>query len=386
MPERDSNEPTPQSATSVRSQGRLLAIIAIILVCGALKAAQLVVLPVVLAIFLAILIQPTVAFLERRLPKAIALITALTGATALFVGLWAIVGVSLAAVAERGPTYVRRLVDLSETLLRPFERFGMPSSVAEVPIHRFAEWGLGVVGATIVPIMTVLGMGTLVAFMVVLLLLEVDSFRVKVRRGLRDEESVELFATAHVVTRSFQTYFFVKTLVSLLTGAVTAGVCWAMGIDFAIIWGILTFLLNFIPNIGSMIAVFPPSLLALIQFDGPGRALGTLAALTATQVTIGNFIDPRWLGRSLSLSPYVVFVSMLFWGWMWGVVGIFLAVPLTILMKIIFEHVDGLRPLAILMAGAERTKLAPAAPIDDEEVAAALSHSSKLPVADSSVD
>ena len=101
----------------------------------------------------------------------------------------------------------------------------------------------------------------------------------------------------------------------------------------------------------SAIAVMPPVLVAALQFYGLSQAALTLVVLTALQLVIGNFIDPRVMGRSLSLSPFVVFVSMVFWGWMWGIVGVFLAVPLTIGLNIAFQHIEPLRPIATLMEG-----------------------------------
>jgi predicted PurR-regulated permease PerM len=128
-----------------------------------------------------------------------------------------------------------------------------------------------------------------------------------------------------------------------------------------------------------MIAVIPPVLLAIIQFDNPSRAIGAWAGLTATQMIIGNFLDPKMMGRSLSLSPFVVFCMMIFWGWMWGIPGIFLAVPLTILMRILFQHVPSLRPVAVMMGGPEPLILPEATqPIRDEEIAAALSKSGAM--------
>jgi AI-2 transport protein TqsA len=256
---------------------------------------------------------------------------------------------------------------------------GLPVTVDAVPVASLLDLSLEVAGASLMPILTTLGVATLVAFMVVMMLLETESFRNNVRRGLRDKSSAEFFASVHGVTRQFQTFFFTKTLVSLLTGVVTALFTYAMGIDFPFIWGTLAFLLNYIPNIGSMISVVPPVLVALVQFEAPGRAFAAGIGLTTIQMVIGNFIDPRAMGRSLSLSPFVVFASMIFWGWMWGLPGIFLSVPLTILIRIVFEHIPVLRAVAIMMGGPEPE--APeqgTRPIDDDEIAAALSQSAAL--------
>ncbi len=366
------------SSGSPRANTILLGVIATILICSALRAAQMVFLPVVLAAFLAMMVQPPIAFLHRYMPKWLSRGIVLTILAAAFFGVWAFLATSVTALAERGPAYVDRLLVISERGLHVLDRFGIPTTRAELPLNSLAEMGLQLVSASLVPIMSTVGIATLVAFMLVLMLLEVESFRSKVRRGLRDEESAEFFATMHSVAKHFQTFFVVKTLISLITGMFTALFTYAMGIDFPFIWGTLAFLLNYIPNIGSLIAVLPPVLLAFIQFDGPGRAFGTMAGLTAVQMVVGNFFDPRWLGRSLALSPVVVFVTMVFWGWLWGIAGVFLAVPLTILMRIVFEHIPGLRYVALMMGEIDRTEQTETGPIDDEEVQLVLSQTAPM--------
>lgn len=369
---RSLDAPQPRRTNTI-----LLAVIATVLVCAALKAAQMVFLPLVLAGFLAMLVQPPIVFLHRYMPKWLAQIIVLTGLAAGFVGIWAFVAASVSAVVERSPSYIARLVVFSDRLVARAHEVGVPVTRANLPLDSMADRGIEFIQASLAPLMSTLGVATLVAFMLVLMLLEVDSFRAKVRRGLRDDDSAEFFATLHSVSRHFQTFFFVKTFISLLTGLLTAGLTYAVGIDFPFIWGTLAFLLNYIPNIGSMIAVIPPVLLALIQFEGPGRAIGTFAGLSLVQMTIGNFFDPRWLGRSLSLSPFVVFATMVFWGWIWGVAGIFLSVPLTILMRIVFEHVPGLRAVALMMGGIDPQEQT-AGPIEDEEVQLVLSQTAPM--------
>ena len=142
-----------------------------------------------------------------------------------------------------------------------------------------------------------------------------------------------------------------KTLISAITGVLTGLVCLMLGIDFAFFWGALAFLLNFVPNVGSIIAVIPPALIALLQFGDPGRALATAGGLTAMQMVMGNVVEPKLLSQSMSVSALVVFVSMLFWGWLWGLVGVVLSVPLTVAIKIVCAHVDALKPVAVLLGG-----------------------------------
>jgi AI-2 transport protein TqsA len=122
-------------------------------------------------------------------------------------------------------------------------------------------------------------------------------------------------------------------------------------VEFALVWGMLTFLLNFIPTIGSFVAVLLPLGVAFFQFSDHLIMLFWLALiLIAIQFTIGNLVDPRVVGKSLNLSPLVVLFSLIFWGWLWGIIGMFLAVPLAVIAKIIFENIDSLRFLSVLMS------------------------------------
>ena len=123
------------------------------------------------------------------------------------------------------------------------------------------------------------------------------------------------------------------------------------GVLFAVLWGVLTFLLNFIPNIGSMISVVPPVLITLFHFGSISKTLGVAVALVALQTVVGNFIEPKMMGKGLDLSPLTVLLSLLFWGWMWGIPGMLLSVPLTAAIKIAFEQIDATRPIALMMAG-----------------------------------
>ena len=144
-------------------------------------------------------------------------------------------------------------------------------------------------------------------------------------------------------------YISMKTFISVLNGTATALFTWVLGIDFPFVWGVLTFMLNFVPNIGLLIAAIPPILLAFIQFDTPTVGIAASVGLTVAYNLIGNVLEPKLLGRALSLSPLVVFISLLFWGWYWGFIGVVLSIPLTVAVRIICEHITPLRPVAILM-------------------------------------
>ncbi len=121
-----------------------------------------------------------------------------------------------------------------------------------------------------------------------------------------------------------------------------------IGVDFPLLWGMLAFLLNYIPTFGSILAAIPPVLLAMVQL-GPGHAIAALAVFVMLNVLLGNFVEPYFMGRRLGLSTLVVFLSLVFWGWVWGPVGMLLSVPLTMIVKIMLENTEDLSWIAVLL-------------------------------------
>jgi AI-2 transport protein TqsA len=150
------------------------------------------------------------------------------------------------------------------------------------------------------------------------------------------------------ITLEVQRFLGIKTLTSLATGTLIGVWTWAMGLDFPLLWGLIAFLFNYIPSIGSIIAAVPAIAVALLQF-GVSRAILVALGFLAVNITIGNLIEPNVMGRRLGLSPLVVVLSLLFWGWVLGPVGMFLSVPLTVIVKIMLENTDDFRWLAVLL-------------------------------------
>jgi predicted PurR-regulated permease PerM len=148
-------------------------------------------------------------------------------------------------------------------------------------------------------------------------------------------------------------YLMTKTLISGATGVLTSLVLWILGVDFALLWGFLAFLLNFIPNIGSVISTLLPFSLSLLQFESLTIPVLVLALLGTIQVSMGNVVEPKVMSFSLNLSALVILISLIFWGWLWGIWGMILAVPFTATLKIVFENIEPLRPISVLMSGVD---------------------------------
>ncbi|MHA1541087.1 MAG: AI-2E family transporter [Alphaproteobacteria bacterium] len=152
------------------------------------------------------------------------------------------------------------------------------------------------------------------------------------------------------IDKKIRIFFTVKTFVSLATGILSYGVMKFAGLDFASFWAVVIFLLNYIPTFGSILGTIFPSLMALIQFDNTGSILVVFLGVGFLQMLIGNVLEPRAMGRSLNLSPFVMIVSLMIWGALWGVIGMFLCVPLMVMLMLILSEFESTRPIAILMS------------------------------------
>jgi len=165
-------------------------------------------------------------------------------------------------------------------------------------------------------------------------------------------------------TADIQKYLGMKTLISLATGFLAGFLCWAAGLDFFVLWGILAFALNFIPVLGSIIAGIPPLLLAFLVAGGPS-AIAVGIGYVSINFFLGNFLEPMLMGRRFGLSTLVVIISVLFWGFIWGPVGMLLAVPLTMVLKVMLDNTDELRWIAVAITKEKRHPILE--PEDDED-------------------
>lgn len=189
-----------------------------------------------------------------------------------------------------------------------------------------------------------------VLLFLIFLLAEREGFNRRIMRSLGREKSEPVLEALKRINTSIQHYLGLKTAISALTGLLVTLTLTLFGIHFALLWGVLAFILNFIPNIGSLISVLPPVAITLFQTGSFGKTLLVASILTAIQLTVGNVVEPKVMGKGLNLSPLVVLFSLLFWGWMWGIPGMLLSVPLTAAIKIAMEQLDSTRPVARLMA------------------------------------
>jgi len=182
------------------------------------------------------------------------------------------------------------------------------------------------------------------------ILAERELFTRRLIRQLGKDNAEPVLDSIGKINISVQQYLGLKTLISFLTGALVTIVLAVAGVDFALLWGVLTFVLNFIPTIGSIVATLPPIAVTLFQSGSIGKTLVIAVLLLAIQFTVGNVLEPKMMGRGLNLSPLVVLFSLIFWGWLWGIPGMLLSVPLTAAIRIAMEEIDATKTVAVLIS------------------------------------
>jgi AI-2 transport protein TqsA len=189
-----------------------------------------------------------------------------------------------------------------------------------------------------------------VLLFMVFILAEREAFTRRLIRILGSEKAAPVLETTASVNQSVQQYLGLKTIISLLTGALVTVVLWLFGVDFALLWGTLVFIMNFVPTIGSIVATIPPIAITLFQTGSISKTVLVAVLLILIQIIVGNIIEPKVMGRGLNLSPLVVLLSLIFWGWIWGIPGMLLSVPLTAAIRIALEQIDSTRTVAALIS------------------------------------
>lgn len=258
-----------------------------------------------------------------------------------------IVAVNLSQLAQDAPTYQRRLEELFNQF-SPYLDLNDPVELKDLLpdsiVPRMVTAGAGLVT-------TLAGSFSLVFIYVLFLVLEQSTFDRKFERLFTTKERAEAaFALRAEINRSTMHYFSIKTAVSVATGVLTSLILILIGLPYATLFGFIAFLLNYIPTIGSLISVIFPSLLALVYYDTLGPFFVIAAGLGLIQFSVGNLIEPKLMGSNLNLSGLVIMLSLAFWGAIWGIVGMVLCVPLTVMIVIVCAKFEGTRPIAVLLS------------------------------------
>jgi AI-2 transport protein TqsA len=319
----------------------------LVVVLAGVRSATSIIAPFLLASFIAAVSLPALDWLRRlgaRTSVAIIAVVLLNAAVLTFLG-WVVLQ-SVTELRLALPEYIDRGQLLEQSLRTRLAGWGVaigPDYYATfVQPERLFEMATSAARN----VTSTLALGLLILLYLVFMLAESVAFPTKWRRVFgADSHGIGGAADA---LRQVQRYLALKTVMSVVTGVAIGLGAWALDVDFALLWGFLAFVLNYVPSIGSIVAAIPALFIALLQF-GPARAVGLGSIYLLVNVVVGNFADPIIIGRELRLSPIIVLVSLVFWGWTLGLVGMFLAVPLTIALRIMLETSDSLSRYALLM-------------------------------------
>ena len=311
----------------------------VIILTGIRFAADIIV-PFILALFLAVVINPVVRLMMRcRVPRVLAISLLISAIVMLAVVLLASLGTSLNELARTLPQYRTSLSEPVQTVTPWLQRFGFTVSVVELNKYIDPNAVMTMVTSLLTQLSNAMSSIFLLLLTVVFMLLEVPQLPAKLQQLMSIQRAID----------SVSHYLVLKTAISLVTGMVVWGMLVLLDVRFAFMWGLLAFALNYIPNIGSVLAAIPPILQVLV-FGGLYDALVVLTGYLVINLVFGNILEPRIMGRGLGLSTLVVFLSLIFWGWLLGPVGMLLSVPLTIIVKIALEQSPGGRSIAVLLS------------------------------------
>lgn len=311
------------------------------------------IIPMVLALFIWYLINilaDSIAQLKVgsfKMPKFLSLLVAMVvifGSLVLFTN---VVSSSINNVITKAPAYQENVEGLLE---RGADLIGLDESpqinelLKKIDFTKIIQ-GLGLTLAGFI------GSAGLILIYTLFIFLEQKCFLPKIDRMFGNgPQKDKVRSILRRIYGDTKTYIGIKTLTSLTTGFVSYLIMRTIGLDFAVFWALLIFLFNYIPTIGSIVATVFPSVLALVQFPTLGPFLAVAIGVTATQMVIGNIVEPKLMGNTLNLSPLVILLALALWGSLWGIPGAILCVPITVLMMIIFSNFESTRPIAVLLS------------------------------------
>jgi len=328
----------------------LLSVLVVFAVAAAFKVAYNVVIPLMIAWLLSYICGPAVNYLvHRKVPLGVSVFAVLILLLVVFYFCGTFLYGRVRNVLEVSPKYVAQLntiysdtvhnLNLSEEYLTGINWMEKLGPKLTQLTASTALWMGNFVGKLL-----------LILIFLVFMLLGKPYFRYKVERAFPPDRASKFSAMTASISKQIGQYLIVKVAISGTTGVLVWLALSLLKVEFALTWGAVAFFLNFIPSIGSIIASLPPILLAIVQFyPSPWIPVVTAVVLLLIQMTMGNVIEPKIMGDSLNLSPVVILLSLVFFGWLWGMVGALLSVPIAAAIKICCENVDALKPISILM-------------------------------------
>jgi predicted PurR-regulated permease PerM len=343
--------PKDKAKTSSELVPASLVICTVILLSVALYFTSSVFAPLAFALFILAIVWPLQRALEERLPKAVALLLTLSITIAVVLMFASMIAWALSAVGDWLLNNVQRFQALYVQATHWLEEHGI--FVAGTLAERFdVMWLVRLFQDIAKRLNRLAGFAILVFVFLMMALLEVEQFRQKLASLDSQGTSAKLIRAISEIAAKFRRYMLVRTLLSLLTGVTIWGFALLAGLEPAVAWGLLAFALNYIPFIGSFVATLLPALFAIAQLDTWQAVILVFVGLSAIQFLIGNYIEPLVAGAALSISPLVVVFAVFFFGFLWGIPGALIGVPIMLTIIAICAQFPSSRWVATLLSGA----------------------------------
>lgn len=340
-----------EQINSSRGMRILIIVAALVIIIAGVNLAQSVIVLFLVSFFLALLGTPLVLWLKgKKIPSGFAVLIVMAGMIVILIMIGVQIGTSFSSFSDDLPLLQSRIREQVSGLIALLQGKGIVVQEKFFLDYVNPETIMKLTADLLTGLSSVLSDLVLILLTVAFILLEVSSFPLKLRAVLGDPK--QKFPQFTKFANDMKRYMVIKTLISLATGILIAFWLYILGVDYPILWGFLAFLLNYIPNIGSIVAAIPAVILAAIQL-GFGSALLVAIGYIAVNFVIGNMVEPRLMGRKLRLSTLVVFLSLIFWGGLLGLVGAILSIPLTMTLKFAFESSENTRWIAVLL-GSEK--------------------------------
>jgi predicted PurR-regulated permease PerM len=324
----------------------------VVVVIYGMQMMSVLLVPFLIAAFLALItVRPMLWMQEHRVPSILAALLIVTMLMLILAVVGTILGTSIAEFTAALPTYQKRL----DVIIDGVFEFIVNNSNVDESIESIGDmidpgFAMGLVAGLLNSLREVLTNTFLIVFTMIFILLEASTAKTKFEAAFG--RSADALENVRDFMQNLGRYLGIKTIISMATGLCAGLLTWSLGLDFPLLWAMIAFLLNYVPTIGSIIAAVPAILLALIQI-GPGAAGATALGFIGINAVFGNFLEPRLMGYGVGISPLVVFIGLVAWGWIFGPVGMLLSVPLTMTLKMALESDDRTRWVAILI-GSER--------------------------------
>ncbi len=329
---------------------------AVIVIFAGLRTASDIVVPFLVAVFVATLAGPAVFWLTRhRVPKVLAILIVLLLVLGGLTLILTVVVMTLQDINANLPVYQAQFETQFEAVTRGIEeivgRTGLEINYTEV-LGEFNLRSVFIIARdTLLQAGSLVTRSLLITLIVLFMLLEASQLPAKLARAF-DHPTEVAWASFREFAVAVQKYLAIKTATSLATGLCACAWVWILDVDFPLFWGLIAFLFNYVPNVGSIIAAAPAVMLSILQ-HGPSTGLAVVAGYLVINIVIGSLIEPQYMGEGVGLSPLVVFGSLVFWGWMFGAVGILFSTPLTISLRIALGHYSETKWLAVLIGSAK---------------------------------